>query len=202
MKTVRVMIAAVLYLMIFACGKSSSSSTPSGPTAEELCDSGWTAYEATEYGEALSYFTDAMEVDEEYDEAYTGRGWAYLRSELLSQAKIDFQTVTAGATETDYRALIGLGSIYVTENQGTSVVTLLSPHVNIPNTWSHDHDTDVLAIDLHNLLAEGYIMTGVEGDEATSGVNAPDAWGQVKKSLSLDPTDVKALEIQAYLRGE
>jgi len=198
----RMLAIGVICMLVFACGKSSSSSTPSGPTAEELCGSGWTAYEATEYGEALSYFTDAIEIDEEYFEAYTGRGWAYLRSDMLTQAKTDFQAVIAGAPETDYRALIGLGSIYVKENQGSASVSLLFPNFNIPDGWSHNHDLDVTAIDLHNLLAEGYIMRGVEGDETTSVVNALDAWGQVKKSLSLDPTDDKALELQAYLRGE
>jgi hypothetical protein len=31
-------------------------------------------------------------------------------------------------------------------------------------------------------------------------VNAPDAWGQVKKALELDPDDPEAMALQSFLR--
>ena len=202
MKKVKLIVVTAVCMLILACGKSSSSNGPAEPTTLELCQSGWSAYDAAEYNDAAVYFTEALELDDGFSEAYAGRGWACLRSDMLAEAETDFLDFFSTTQQTDYRVLIGLGSIYVTENQGAAVTALLSSHMDIPDSWSHDHDPDITAIDLHNLLAEGFIMTGVEGDEATSGANDPDAWGQVKKSLSLNPTDAKALEIRSFLRGE
>jgi hypothetical protein len=50
-------------------------------------------------------------------------------------------------------------------------------------------------------MAHAYIMQGIFGDETTSGVNAADAWGQVKKALELDPDDPEAVALQDSLRG-
>ena len=200
MKKVGLFAITVACMLILACGKSSSG--PSEPTAVELCNSGWSAYDDASFVEAVSYFGDAIEKDSELYEAYTGRGWSYIRNDQFTEAKADFATAIADADYTDYRAVVGLGSIHVMENNGSGAVVVLSRHVDIPDAWFHDHDSEITAIDLHNLLAEGYIMTGVEGDETTSAVNALDAWGQVKKSLDMDATDAKALELQSYLRGE
>ncbi len=200
MSKFRLFIIAVICVLVAACGKSSSG--PSEPTAMELCNSGWSAYETAAYSDALSDFEDALDKDSDMAEAYTGKGWTLIRQDLMSSAKTSLLTAINKSESTDYRNLIGIGSIYIIENNGPSTVALLAPHVNIPNTWYHDHDEEITAVELHNLLAEGYIMTGVEGDESSSTVNALDAWGQVKKSLSMDNTDTKALELQAYLKGE
>lgn len=186
--------------MLFACGKDSGSGAQP-MSAEDYCERGWSQYENGEFDESLDSFEAAITEDSDMAEGYVGKGWASLRLDLTTDARLALTTADQKSTDTDLRINIGLAALYNMVNSGLIAVGWLSSHVSGTDTWVHNHDPEIDAVDIHNLLAEAYILCEVMGTEEASAVNELNAWGQVKKSLALDPADAKALELQAFLQG-
>ena len=194
-------IGLIILLGMAGCGKDSSSG-PEPMTAEDYVNQGWDLYEAASFNDALDSFSEAAGSDEWGREAAVGTAWAYLRLDNTASAKVSFTSAAALGTGTDLRINVGLGAIALMENNETEAILQLAAHRTGTDSWVHGHDDSVDAVDIHNILAEAYIMEGTAGTEGGSAVNDPDGWGQVKKALALDPTDEKALNLQSLLRGE
>ncbi|HOO59775.1 MAG TPA: hypothetical protein PLF44_04990 [Candidatus Mcinerneyibacteriales bacterium] len=186
--------------LLFACGKDSGSGAQP-LSAEEHCEQGWEAYENGDFTSALNSFNDAIETDSELPEGYVGKGWSSLRLDMTAEAGTAFGAALAYATENDLRIDVGYAALGNMENNAAMVLSYLTTHVTGTDTWVHNHDPEIDAVDIHNLMAEAYILTDNLGTEAGSAINELSAWGQVKKSLALDPADAKALELQSFLQG-
>ncbi len=74
----KVMLIAAIGFTLWGCGGGSSSTTPSGPSAADYTAEGWIHFEASEYDDALTSFTNALDKDSDYYEAVLGRGLIYL----------------------------------------------------------------------------------------------------------------------------
>ncbi len=188
-------------IIFSACG-SGGGGGPSPPSYSETCQTAWSYYESGDYSSAVSEFLEAGDMESGDAEYRIGLGWSYIRLDDLTAAETQLDFAAGLLIEDDLRVNIGLASIAIMENDAAAVVTLLSGHVTGTDGWVHDHDPEIDAVDLHNLLAEAYIISGNIGDQSTSAVNALDAWGQLKKSLELDSSDSKADELYALLGGD
>lgn len=72
------LLAAVL---VAGCGREDKSTRPSGgATAAELTEQGWAAFAEGRYGEALSFFDQAIAKDAAHGPAHVGAGWARLEA--------------------------------------------------------------------------------------------------------------------------
>ena len=209
----KVILFLVMSLVIMAtmnsCGSSSTTPDP-GPTAAELTTAGWDLYASGDLTGAVAKFEECIASFPNHAEAYAGAGWAALDDGLLADADSFFTTgnTKSPAGDSLYMIRIGLASITLLDNAtpatvGTAIVGYLSTIVSIPDTWVHPHNSKISAVDLHTLLAEGYIKRGSAyyGSEAGSASNALDAWGQVKKALAISASDDAALRLQNHLKG-
>jgi hypothetical protein len=191
----------LLFPLIFfvSCGFDSSTGTPP-LSAEEFCRQGWEYYENTEYIKAIDSFDAAIGLKDTWAEGFIGKGWTYIRLNAWPNAYAALFLAEERLTAIDLRLNVGRAIVALFYNDHQTIVDLLSDHIQGTDHWVHNHDSSIDAVDLHNLLAEAYILQHNYGDETTSEVNELSAWGQVKKSLELNPADTKALELQSYLR--
>jgi len=196
-------------LILSGCGKSSTAPDTKTPE-DEITSAGWVLYESGDYTAAIAKFQECIEAYPDYAEAYAGAAWASLDNGQFAQAKSFFTTGNTKNPSGDalYMMRIGLSSILLLDSGtpstvGNSIVSNLSSLVSISNSWVHPHNSLVTAIDLHTLLAEGYIKCGpgYYGNDIDSVINALDAWGQVKKALAMNPSDQTALRLQNHLKG-
>jgi len=190
-------------IFVFLLGSSCTDPSESAPptTAAGYCEQGWEAYRGGDYSTALSSFNAAIGMAGNWAEGYIGKGWTYIRIEMFANAYSAFILGEEKLTSMDLRLNVGMGMVGVAFNDYETIEMYLASFTTGTDNWSHNEDPDITAVDIHTLMAHAYIMQGIFGDETTSGVNAADAWGQVKKALELDPDDPEALALQASLRG-
>lgn len=188
----------IITLLVSSCANPSENAPPT--TASGYCEQGWEAYRGGDYSLALSSFNAAIGMAGNWAEGYIGKGWTYIRVEMYANAYSALVLGEEKLTSTDLRINLGMG--YVGEALGNDelIIDYLASFTVGTDSWSHTEDPDVTAVDIHTLMAQAYIMQGIYGDETASAVNAPDAWGQVKKALELDPDDPQALALQSSLR--
>lgn len=197
MKKIIVVIVAISITLI-SC-KLGRTTKPSEEqlTDVQYCQRGWSAYSAGNYSSAVTNFLSAKNINGDYIEAYVGLGWAYMQQANYSGAITEFAYAKTHLP-TDLRILVALAGLYIKDNNGTSAIAELVGYVSGTDTWVHPQDSRINAVDIHNLLAEGYIITNTLGTSGAS-LNALNAWGQVKKSLELNSNDAKAIELREYL---
>lgn len=188
----------LVFLLITSCANPSESAPPT--TAAGYCEQGWEAYRGGDYSTALSSFNAAIGMAGNWAEGYIGKGWTYVRIEMVANAYSAFALGEEKLTSTDLRLNVGMGMVGVAFNDYETIEMYLASFTTGTDSWVHNEDPDITAVDIHTLMAHAYIMQGILGDETTSAVNGADAWGQVKKALELDPDDPEALSLQSSLR--
>jgi len=188
----------VFFLLAISCSNPSESAPPT--TAAGYCEQGWEAYRGGDFVLALNSFNAAIGMAGNRAEGYIGKGWTYVRIEMFANAYSAFFLAEDKVTTTDLRINVGMGYVGVALNDDALITDYLSSFTEGTDSWAHNEDPDVTAVDIHVLMAQAYMLQAVYGDETASAVNAPDAWGQVKKALELDPDDPEALALQSVLQ--
>lgn len=196
-------VSVIMFILFFINACSKNTVTPYIPTAEELCQKGWAAYENGSFTEAAESFHNAIQTDDTYCEGFIGLAITRLRQTNLTDAQLQFTIAKMKSPdETQSIAIsVGLSFIYVVNNNADGIIAELSDKITGTDTFDIGYGTNINAVDIHNLLCEAYIMINVYGTESGSSINDLDAWGQLKKSMELDPNDTKAIDLQNYLRG-
>ena len=201
MKKIGLLGFSVIVLFLFgACDQLFNND----PTAADYCQKGWEQFQSGQFSNAAASFQRALDVDPDYIDAYLGMALSRLRLDDFPGAKSALTTAkTKSPTYVQSIAISVIVSfVYVKENDAEGIVAELNNKINDTDDWTFGHGTAIDAVDIHNLLCEAYIMTRIYGSESSSAINALDAWGQVKKSLELDPLDNKALDLRAFLRSK
>ena len=185
-------------LLTTSCGNPSESAPPT--TASGYCEQGWDAYRGGDYTLALNSFNAAIGMAGNWAEGYIGKGWTYIRIELFGNAYSALALGEEKLTSTDLRINVGMGYVGAALDNDELITDYLASFTVGTDSWAHNEDPGVTAVDIHTLMAQAYILQAIYGDETASAVNAPDAWGQVKKALELDPDDPEAMALQSFLR--
>ncbi len=200
---IRNFICIMIIFLLVSCGGSSTGSTE----PQNDLEWGWYYYQSENYTEAINSFNDYLDENNSSYRAYVGLGWTYIRKNDLINAKNNFEIVINLEFE-DHEFLlmnnIGLAGCYVLSNNKTAlesnsiIIFLEQNKTNKNDGWQHKYDPSINSVNIHNLLAEIYLMYqnfGSVNDE----VNSNTAWGQVKKSLELDSDNTKAKKIKEFL---
>ncbi len=201
MKKIWLLGFSVTALFLFvACDQLAKSD----PTAADYCQQGWEQFQNGQFSNAATSFQKALDVDPDYVDTYLGLGLTRLRLDDFPGAKSALNTAkTKSPTFAQSIAISVIVSfVYVKENDANSIVAELINKIIDTDDWTFGHGIEIDAVDIHNLLCEAYIMIRIYGSESDSAINAHDGWGQVKKSIELDPQDEKALDLRALLRSE
>ncbi len=154
------------------------------PTSAAYATSlGWAAFTAGEYTDALLEFQIALNLNENYTEAYLGRGWTHLLRDDLSNARVQLQAAIAkGLTTVDADA--GLAVAFRGVPDLPSAISHALTVVTGDPDWEFSHLTSIDYRDMHLLLAQCYFRQGEEWfDEAQAQVDILDP------ANGLDPAD-------------
>lgn len=172
-------------------------------TAADYCRIGWEQFHSNQFSGATESFQSALTVDPDYIDAYLGLALSKLRLDDFPGVKSVLATAKPKSQSSAQFISISviLCFVYVQENNAEAIISELGIRISDSDEWTFGHETELNAVDIHNLMCEAYIMKGLFGSEHDSTVNALDAWGQVKKSLQLDPLDSKAIDLRTFLES-
>ncbi|MCK4416670.1 MAG: hypothetical protein KAV99_00695 [Candidatus Latescibacteria bacterium] len=146
------LILVIIALSISGCGDKGAEPEK---TAPELIAEGWQAYEARDYGGALSKFNEVVTKDATLADAYTGLGWTNAKLNVLSSAVTNFsQCLSLDPRNLDAKA--GLAFVYNAQNEYSQSITKANEVLSIDPNWSFSHDNTLSSGDLHLLIAENY----------------------------------------------
>lgn len=105
--TALLIVGALLSPWLTGCGDGRRSvnspggpGSGEGPTADELTDLGWLAFERGDFAEAEANFQSALGTDSSFTEALNGAGWSLMNLGRLSAADSAFSDALAGGLET------------------------------------------------------------------------------------------------------
>ena len=144
----------MLIILFMSCG-SDSGNTPEQSSAEELTTSGWLSFEAGEYQVALQKFEDAIQIDNNYIDAYNGAGWSQGRLLNLNEAISNFlHCRDLDSLFTDASA--GLAFVYNAQKNYQSAISHANKTLSQNSQWDFKHDSQLDFKDIHLLLAECY----------------------------------------------
>lgn len=154
MKINKYFLIYLLILFIFNCGEDNGFKPPN-KEAKELTDDGWQKFEYSGYQNALTKFKEAMNIDSNYAEAYSGAGWASARLTNLSDAVSYFiQCISLNSSHVDAHA--GLAFVYNAKKEYQLSINSGNNALSYNAQWTFEHDQTISHHDLHLILAENY----------------------------------------------
>ncbi|MBL7995770.1 hypothetical protein JNM05_10405 [bacterium] len=155
MKNINLIVLSASLIFFFSCGGTDEADT----VYQDLMNQGWVFFDNAQYDSALSRFTAARDYNIEPSEAYTARGWCYMKLDNLSAAASEF---TLGSSALDPAAELYAGwaftlnaqKSYASSNTQASQALLAAPN------WIFPHALNLNADHLHLLKAENYFALG------------------------------------------
>lgn len=136
---------------------------PTGPipTVDHLVSQGWDNYEAGDYAAAKEDFTDAINKDVFYKEAYLGLGWTLNRLSDYNSAvqRFDLLLTLVESTEEEWQLLSHAGKAlsYMGSNADSLACLEIENYLDINDTsFTFAHDSRVSTDNMKILLLNGY----------------------------------------------
>lgn len=164
-RSLRPALAPILALclpLVFGCG-GDDGDDPGGngpatePTATELANQGWDNFEDSDLDSAASFFTDALDADSTYSDAWTGLGWVDLLRDSLSNAMADFnEAIALDADQEDAHAGSAalLPEMVPPDFQGA--IDAANEVLDGSRRYIFDHDTSFDWMDLRLIMAQSF----------------------------------------------
>jgi tetratricopeptide (TPR) repeat protein len=179
MKVLLAMLCGCGLLLAVGCGRDGGG--PSD-TAASLTAAGWVLFEKGEYDLAIAKFSQALNLDAAYADAYNGLGWAYANLDSLAHSLENFGLcISQDSTLADPYA--GCAPVYRDYEPEPahfdSAVAYASEALGKDSDYQFSHDTSFDWRDLHLIMAQSYYGLG----EFLSAKDEVDALG----GISLDP---------------
>ncbi|MBS13290.1 MAG: hypothetical protein CME19_17010 [Gemmatimonadetes bacterium] len=187
--TLMVLFASSALLILSGCGGGTGMGGVQG-SQETLIFEGWELYRtaATEadYAAAEQLFGNALSLDPSFSEAHNGLGWINLQragqeqdsdvqERLLQTAQTNFQRATDTNLE-NADAWTGLAGVELALDNYDSAINAANQALQIDPQYFSTHD-NVDFKDLHLVLAESYLASGVVSSEDVN--DTANALGQV-----------------------
>lgn len=155
MKNKNLLLLSVTLTWLISCGGDETADT----TYQDLMTQGWVFFDNAQYDSALSRFTSARDYNIEPSDAYTARGWCFMKLDNLSSAASEF-TIASNALDPAAELYAGWAFTlnaqknYVSSNTQASQALLAAPN------WIFPHALNLNADHLHLLKAENYFALG------------------------------------------
>ena len=174
-----------VFILLQGCGGGTGTGGTFG-SAETLTFEGWEVYRAAvqsgDFTAAEALFGNALSLDPGFAEAHNGLGWINLQragqdqdreeqERLLLNAQTNFQRATN--TELDNAdAWAGLAGVELALDNYDSAIIAANQALQINPRYFSTHD-NIDFRDLHLLLAESYLATGIiSADDPADNANA------------------------------
>ena len=143
------------------CGGGDGGGGGPSETAASLTSDGWTRFEGGSYQNAISKFNEALALDADYAEAYSGLGWAYARLDSLDKALSAFnQCVSHGMTSADPYAGKAPVQRDLDPPQFSQAASSASTALNKDSDYVFSHYQSFDWRDLHLIKAQSYYGLG------------------------------------------
>jgi Flp pilus assembly protein TadD len=193
MKRISLILLTACMVWMSSCGGGEEADQ----TYQNLVSEGWAFFENAQYDSALNRFTAARDYNPDPSDAYTGRGWCYMKLDNLSSASSDFQS---GSTALDPTSELYAGwaftlnaqKFYTESNTRASEALLDSPN------WIFPYGLNLSSDHLHLLKAENYFALGDYANSLSevklldSGFNADVSTSSGQAALADKIEDLKA----------
>ena len=155
MKRINLFLLLASLIWVVSCGGDETADT----TYQEFIDQGWDFFSGAQYDSALSRFTAARDYNIQPAEAYTGRGWCYMKLDNLSSAAGEFTIASGGLDPTaelyaGWAFTLNAQKQYAQSNTQATEALLQSPN------WIFPHGLNLNDDHLHLLKAENYFALG------------------------------------------
>ncbi|MBX7151993.1 hypothetical protein K1X84_10160, partial [bacterium] len=128
----------------------------------EKVQSGWTKFSAADFAGAITDFNDAVGLDANYGEAYTGQGWTRLKQDQLAPAITSFTNALAHGGGNDAHA--GKAFAELNSQNHANAVTDVDAVVTITGTtassYTFSHDNTITQTDLLWVKARAHFLLG------------------------------------------
>ena len=155
MKRINLFLLLASLIWMVSCGGDEAADT----TYQEFIDQGWSFFFQAEYDSAFSKFTSARDYNIQPAEAYTGRGWCYMKLDNLTSAAGEF-TIASNALDptpdlyAGWAFTLNAQKQYLQSNAQASEALLQSPD------WVFPHGLNLNDDHLHLLKAENFFALG------------------------------------------
>ena len=189
-RAITVCFAVLLVAVAAGCGGGGGTEPPD-PTAAGLTAEGWDAFETGDAATADARFTDALALDADYADAYTGRGWVALRGDDYAGATAHFASAlarSAAARDAAAGRVLAEAALDHPQTVRDEGLSLLAAQPG----YSFSHDSSYSATDLRWLVARaamdlGDYQTAVDQLDllTTNPVPDPQDVGFVEAALAL-----------------
>lgn len=128
----------------------------------EKVQSGWTKFSAADFAGAAADFNDAVGLDGNYGEAFTGQGWTRLKLDQLAPAITAFTNALAHGGGNDAHA--GKAFAELNSQNHANAVTDVDAVVTITgttsNSYTFSHDNTITQTDLLWVKARAHFLLG------------------------------------------
>lgn len=149
-----------LFLLVLAAGCGGGGGTePPDPTAASLTAEGWDAFETGDAATADARFLDALALDPDYVDAYTGRGWVALRGDDYAGATGHFSSAlarSAAARDAAAGRVLAEAALDHPQTVRDEGLSLLAAQPG----YGFSHDSSYSATDLRWLVARAAMDLG------------------------------------------
>ncbi|KAA3617350.1 MAG: hypothetical protein D8M58_02800 [Calditrichaeota bacterium] len=159
MKKILVIFLAVF--LITACSKQTSDSTPEDLTYAEAMEKGITAFESSDYQDAVSKFNSALEQNADSALVYTWLGWASFKADILNDANTFFST---GSSKINPDVDLYAGHSFVLNalkeySESNSIIDTFYSALD-DSVWSFNYGLDIGLNHIYLLSAQNYFALG------------------------------------------
>ncbi len=160
------LLSFILVTGLTGCG----SNGPGGPSNEvlELIEQAWNKFSASspDYDGALSDFTEAINLDSNVADAFTGKGWCYAKTasgpeDVKYDLAIDWWKQAAAKDSESVDAYAGLALVYNVKNDYANAITYADEALNLESAYIFDYDTEITWKDLQLVKAHSYYYLGI-----------------------------------------
>ncbi|MBL7994656.1 hypothetical protein JNM05_04720 [bacterium] len=155
MKKLNLILLTANMIWMISCSGADELDT----TYQDLIDQGWLFFDNAQYDSALSRFTSARDYNIEPSDAYTARGWCFMKLDNLSSAASEF-TIASSALDPAAELYAGWAFTLNAQKNYASSNTQASEALLAAPNWIFPHALNLNADHLHLLKAENYFALG------------------------------------------
>ncbi|MBD3166298.1 hypothetical protein GF324_06855 [bacterium] len=166
-----ILVLAIAMAFFVGCGGDDDDGGEEELNYRDEVNLGWDEFENLDYDQALVHFKNAMSVNADGVDAYTGEGWSYFRKLELDSARASWEQPLDRNLEGDLDNIYaGLGFLSLSEEDYSEAIERFEWVFENNESYSFVHDPGIDILDVIVGLAQSNFLLG-EFDAALDWVN-------------------------------